>query len=391
MVEILEKEEDLDEEGAEESDLPTDEQLNEMLARTEAEFDLFQEMDAKRYAAASEWQTETRRDRLMQPYELPDWMMKDDSEVRKIVTKVDEIDTANQGKGRREKKSVVYTDGLSEEAWCKAIEEGNLEETEAEVQLKLQRKRAREAKQAKKVEEATRRDKVSRGKRQKFDRSGDFPLTQISQTAKRNKEVPKKVQIQIDGILKAVLTHTALDGRLTSGTFAELPDPEINVEYYQKVRNPLCFSVIKSRVEAAKYSTVSELETDLRRLLDDALKGWPDKESPEHEDARTLLEVLDSTMVRYGIMKPAPVASGKLTSKTSGIRIRISMGSTPPTHSAKPQSSQDGTGVKCDEGPLPSLKLRLSGLGTVASSQEKEPSAVVADKTNQIQSDAMEE
>ena len=64
-----------DEEDEEENEVPDDETVNQMLARSEDEFEKFQEFDSDRK------KVEGDNPRLMQENELPDWMLKNDSSV----------------------------------------------------------------------------------------------------------------------------------------------------------------------------------------------------------------------------------------------------------------------------------------------------------------------
>jgi SWI/SNF-related matrix-associated actin-dependent regulator of chromatin subfamily A protein 2/4 len=58
----------------EENEVPDDETVNQMIARSENEFEQFQKMDFDR-------RKEETRPRLMDETELPDWLVKDDDEV----------------------------------------------------------------------------------------------------------------------------------------------------------------------------------------------------------------------------------------------------------------------------------------------------------------------
>jgi superfamily II DNA/RNA helicase len=63
--------------GEEDSDVPNDSEINQMLARDESEYELYQEMDRKRYE--QERRVYKNFDmsinyRLMQPHEVPEWV-----------------------------------------------------------------------------------------------------------------------------------------------------------------------------------------------------------------------------------------------------------------------------------------------------------------------------
>ena len=62
-----------------EDEVPDDETINQMLARTEEEFDHFQRMDVERRRI--EAQAVPRKPRLMEEDELPGWLLKNEDEV----------------------------------------------------------------------------------------------------------------------------------------------------------------------------------------------------------------------------------------------------------------------------------------------------------------------
>jgi len=126
--------------------IPDDEQINELLARNSEEFEEYQKMDQERYI--NEAKEERIKEimaktnisvlpknynyRLMQQYEVPDWVTKLPTEEKKeIVT------------GKRVRKKVCYADDITERQWEKCIEEGRdpNEEIERIKEMREQRKR----------------------------------------------------------------------------------------------------------------------------------------------------------------------------------------------------------------------------------------------------------
>lgn len=92
-----------------------DEELNEILARSEEETVIFQQMDADRYAT-SPYGRDKPFDRLMSESELPEDYKKD-IEVQLEPPK-DEI----LGRGARDRKKIYYDDGLTDEQWLDAVD-----------------------------------------------------------------------------------------------------------------------------------------------------------------------------------------------------------------------------------------------------------------------------
>lgn len=60
--------------------MPDDETVNQMIARSEAEFESFQRMDIERRREEAK-PGPNRKSRLIEEGELPDWLVKADDEV----------------------------------------------------------------------------------------------------------------------------------------------------------------------------------------------------------------------------------------------------------------------------------------------------------------------
>merc|ERR1719259_1112430 len=107
-----------DEEDEEENEVPDDETVNQMLARTEDEFEKFQEADAAMRAEAGD------TPRLISEAELPDWMLKEDHSEAEEEEPEEELGDRRA----RSKKEVDYTESLTEREWLQAIGAGEGEE-----------------------------------------------------------------------------------------------------------------------------------------------------------------------------------------------------------------------------------------------------------------------
>lgn len=96
--------------------MPDDETVNQMVARTEAEFELFQKMDLERRREEAKLGP-ARKSRLLEESELPDWLVKEDDEVDRWG--YDDVEDSLLGRGTRQRKEVDYTDSLTEKEWLK--------------------------------------------------------------------------------------------------------------------------------------------------------------------------------------------------------------------------------------------------------------------------------
>ncbi len=94
-----------------------DDEINELIARSDEETKLFQEMDEQRDREAAEnWRRMGNRGKppmpLMQLEELPECYRADEP-----FTDVNEIDEL-EGRGHRRRTTVNYNDGLSDDQWA---------------------------------------------------------------------------------------------------------------------------------------------------------------------------------------------------------------------------------------------------------------------------------
>ena len=152
------------EESEDENEVPDDDQLNEMISRSEEEFNLFQEMDKQRYEEEKKdmiMKTIKERPcevhhkhvnyRLMQDWEVPDWVKHEPQTIK---------EEEHGLLGKRERKKVNYTDALTESQFTKIIDEGG--DLHAEIE------KAQNRRQQKEISDSNRSD--SRSNQSKKDR-----------------------------------------------------------------------------------------------------------------------------------------------------------------------------------------------------------------------------
>ncbi|KAL4647915.1 transcription activator BRG1-like [Arapaima gigas] len=283
-----------EEQDEEEDEVPDDETVNQMIARSEEEFDQFMRMDLDR--RREEARNPKRRPRLMEEDELPTWIMKDDAEVERLTC--EEEEEKMFGRGSRQRKEVDYSDSLTEKQWLKAIEEGTLEEIEEEVRhRKTTRKRKRDRELDLPVpavpgsSSIRSRDRDEDSKRQK--KRGRPPAEKLSPN-------PPNLTKKMRKIVDAVIKYKDSNGRQLSEVFIRLPSRKELPEYYELIRKPVDFRKIKERIRSNRYRSLNDLEKDVMLLCQNAqtfnLEG-----SLIYEDSIVLQSVF--TSVRQKIEK----------------------------------------------------------------------------------------
>ena len=109
--------------GLMENKVPDDEMVNQTIARSEEEFELFQRMDMERRSAEADLGA-ARKPRLIEETELPDFLIQDPEEIEQ-EEKEEEIREAQRqeemGRGNRSLKEVTNQEQLIERDWLKAI------------------------------------------------------------------------------------------------------------------------------------------------------------------------------------------------------------------------------------------------------------------------------
>ena len=102
----------------EENEVPDEETVNQMIARSEEELQIYQQLDLERRREEAKLGT-ARKPRLIEETELPDWLLRDEAEIDELTAEEDKEDLF--GRGSRARKEVDYSDSLNDRDWLKAI------------------------------------------------------------------------------------------------------------------------------------------------------------------------------------------------------------------------------------------------------------------------------
>jgi len=230
---ILRDEKDDDED--EENEVPEDDIINQMISRSEEEFELFQRMDIERRRSEAEAGSE-RKSRLIEETELPEFLLQqmnddDEEEAEEERVQQEELESGR----KRSRKDVVYHENLSEKDWLKAIgaEEEDSEDGAGGFQ-----------------EETPKKKKKKRGRDEDEDDGG--------RKKKKNKKLMKKMKKLID----AVMQYEDQDGRILSEPFYKLPSRKELPDYYEIIRKPVDIAKIQKRIEEFSYEDMNALEKD---------------------------------------------------------------------------------------------------------------------------------
>ncbi|TGZ75143.1 hypothetical protein CRM22_000544 [Opisthorchis felineus] len=262
---LLEQDEEADEE---EDEAPDDETINQMLARTEEEFEIYQRMDVERQFAES--QQTKREPRLMEYAELPNWIIRDEAELERSLLMEDGVFGL-----KRQRKEVDYSDALTERQFLKAIDEGSLEEAE-----ERQRQRRAARKKRKRIDDSSFLDDASSEAGSTIMAAPSTPKRRRGRpphssgprtgTSRNSSAVSPKLIKKLRRLLDIIIDYKDKDQRILSEPFMKLPTRKELPDYYEVIKKPMDFHRIKQRVRDGKYRSVDELEADVMLLCKNA-------------------------------------------------------------------------------------------------------------------------
>ncbi|KAF7988055.1 hypothetical protein HCN44_007549 [Aphidius gifuensis] len=256
----------------EENEVPDDETVNQMIARSEGEFEQFQKMDLERRREEANLGS-ARKPRLLEESELPDWLIKEDEEVERWDGNEDDDDRVF-GRGSRQRKEVDYTHSLTEQEWLKAIGDDGVEEDEEEEEDKKKK--------------TTRRRK----------RKGDEDDEPVVKKKRASGPVDNKMKKAMKKLIMVVVNYTdSTDGRLLSQEFMELPPKREFPDYYEIIKKPLTINKLIQKIDGGKYSDFDDLEKDFMQLCKNA-QTYNEEASPIHEDSIVLQSVFTNARQR---------------------------------------------------------------------------------------------
>jgi len=309
-----------------------DDELNEMLARNDDEVEIFRGMDlARERDALDTWRAAGNRGRpplpLMQPEELPECYRNDEPFEAK------EIDEALEGRGQRRRNVVNYNDGLSDEQWAMAVEDGEdlqelADKTRGKKERRVTNKLIKESETPGRGTPASETDARGRKARKGKAKMADFEpaaavgkrkrgMKSMSVTPSINGEdeedrdskrrktkvsdippaVKEKMKKAFNEVHKAVLACEDTDGRKRCELFRELPDRRDYPDYYHLITQPIALSTIRKRVTGGYYKSITQYREDWQLMFNNA-RTYNQEGSWVYVDAEEMEKVFYATLGR---------------------------------------------------------------------------------------------
>jgi ATP-dependent helicase STH1/SNF2 len=317
---------DQEEENEEAGDM-NDDEINEIIARSDEESRLFAEMDMQRERdGMANWKAAGNRGKPPPPLisleELPDCYRTDEPfEVK------DELEEA-EGRGHRRRAVINYNDGLSDDQWAMALEEGeDIQQLSEQARLKQARKvakldsgtgtpmseggRGRGRKGKAKVTEAD--FEPLNGKRKRGGNNKSMSVTpsvmdddeedrdlkrRKVKTAEPPNAIKERMKKAFNECYKAIMNCADEHGRKRCDLFRELPDKREYPDYYRIIPSPIALSHIRKRINSHQYKTVTAYRDDVRLMFTNA-RTYNQEGSWVYVDAVEMEKVFDAAYARH--------------------------------------------------------------------------------------------
>ncbi|KAG8763856.1 hypothetical protein FRC11_011004 [Ceratobasidium sp. 423] len=315
-----------DNEEVNEDTVMDDDEINQIIARTDEELDRFKSMDYDRdMREEHEWREAGNRgprpERMMTFQELPEVYQRDEP------YEPPEAELKATGRGARERKAVSYNDGLTDDQWILAMEEGEDPDDFDDAPPRRSRATSRREGASGSVtpapEERNKRGKKAKGKGRADDLSGkrkrgkaqspepssdeEEDDTRTQQKRRRTQNpgagAPPVPQVMRDRMKAAFQAcHQAvqalwIDGRQRCDLFKELPDKKMYPDYYDVIHRPIAMSHMRKRAASGYYKTVQHYRDDWRLMFNNA-RTYNQEGSWVYEDANVMQQVLEEVFLR---------------------------------------------------------------------------------------------
>lgn len=311
---------------AEQQDEMDDEDLNDMMARSEEELVLFQKIDEERLRT-DKYGPGHKFPRLMGEEELPDIYLAEDNPVA-------EEPEEYAGRGARVRTVARYDDGLSEEQWLAAVDddEDNIEAAVERKRARIEKRRANKEKKIKKAqgiessgEESENADSTPQPKRRgrksappkrkmeeieeelpasKRKRGGTSGRQSTKATSdplsSSDRDILQKSLRGVFDMLKVLEVEESDDPddsqpesdqgpptRLIIHPFLLLPPKKDYPDYYHFIQSPISMAEIEAKLKKERYNSYKDFKDDVALLARNA-RTYNEDGSLLYQDAGTI-------------------------------------------------------------------------------------------------------
>ncbi|RDW78780.1 putative RSC complex subunit (Sth1) [Aspergillus mulundensis] len=278
-----------------------DDDLNDIMARSDEELSIFQRMDKERQKT-SQYGPGHKMPRLLGENELPEIYMTEENPVAEETT---EIELA--GRGARERKVTRYDDGLTEEQWLMAVDadDDTIEEAIARKEARVEKRRTNKEKRGRKGQGDESSPEPSRETSEtpqpkKRGRRGPAPKRKADELAEETPQPKRKrgrqakpietlspddraaLQQILNNVYQALMdmeqelpadSSDSEDGPVTRAIiepFMKPPPKSQYPDYYMIIQNPIAMDMIKKKINREEYQNLRDFRNDIALLCQNA-------------------------------------------------------------------------------------------------------------------------
>lgn len=270
-----------------------DDDLNDIMARSDEELATFQTLDRER-PNRDPYGPGHRFPRLMCEEELPDIYLAEDNPV------TEEVELEVAGRGARERKSTRYDDGLTEEQWLMAVDadDDTIEDAIARKEARVERRRSKKERRNKKGEVVESSPEPSRDgsetpQPKQRRRRGPAPKRKAEEQVEETPQPKRKrgrqakptdtlsradrtaLQQVINNVYQTLMEmeqelpadeSDSEDGPVTRAIldpFMKPPPKSQYPDYYMIIHNPMAMEMIRKKINREEYQTVKGFYDDV--------------------------------------------------------------------------------------------------------------------------------
>ncbi|KAL5342964.1 SNF2 family N-terminal domain-containing protein [Aspergillus crustosus] len=279
-----------------------DDDLNDIMARSEEELALFQRMDKERQKN-SPYGSGHKLGRLMGESELPEIYMTEDNPVVEEPT-----DLELAGRGARERKITRYDDGLTEEQWLMAVDadDDTIEEAIARKEARVEKRRTNKEKRGDRSQgpesspEPSRESSETPQPKKQRGRRGPAPKRKAEELVEETPQPKRKrgrqakaietlnlddratLQDILNSVYQALMdleqdlpadSSDSEDGPVTRAIiepFMKVPPKSQYPDYYMIIQNPIAMDMIRKKINREDYQNLREFWNDVQTLCKNA-------------------------------------------------------------------------------------------------------------------------
>jgi ATP-dependent helicase STH1/SNF2 len=296
-----------------------DDDLNDIMARSEEEVTIFQQMDRERMKN-DEYGAGRSFPRLMGEDELPDIYLQEDNPVPEEVEEY-------AGRGARVRTVQRYDDGLTEEQWLNAVDadDDTIEDAQARKDARIEKRRSNKEKRmrheqgldsspepsresSEEPQPKKRGRKPGPQKRKAEELEDDTPKgrkrgrqSKVNDTLSSSDRsaLQKALKTIYDGLMALEVEDSddtedsapeSDDGpptRLVIGPFVELPSKKDYPEYYVIITQPIAMAQIENKISKHQYQSLKEFGQDVTLLATNA-RTFNEDRSLLYQDANAI-------------------------------------------------------------------------------------------------------